>query len=49
MTQYKILSSDSAIELGHIVERYMKTGWLPQGGVAYDTNRREFIQAMVKQ
>ncbi len=48
MTQYLIGASASSIKLRHLVESYMKAGWILQGGVAYDTNRKEFLQAMAK-
>jgi hypothetical protein len=48
MTQYMILSSDNASALAAKVRALIKEGWRVKGGVAYDTNRKEFLQAMVK-
>ncbi len=48
MTDYTILTSATATGLAHLVQDYISNGWRPQGGVSYDTNRKEFLQAMVR-
>lgn len=48
MTDYMILSAETTNELQTLVLRFAETGWRPQGGVSFDSNRKEFLQAMVK-
>lgn len=48
MTQYMILAEETAIKLCHAVRKAIAEGWRPQGGVSFDTNRKEFLQAMIK-
>jgi hypothetical protein len=45
-TEYMILNSMYAKDLSVEVNKYMKKGWYPKGGVALD--RDYFYQAMVR-
>lgn len=48
MTDYMIVSSESRLVLRATILELVAQGWRLQGGVSYDTNRKEFLQAMVK-
>jgi hypothetical protein len=48
MKQYMIVATDNRRALVALVESFIAQGWSLQGGVAYDSNRKEFLQAMVK-
>lgn len=46
--KYVILCADTAFALECVVRHHIAEGWRPQGGVSFDTNRKEFLQAMIK-
>lgn len=50
--EYIIVSDDSRTELANRVNKWIKEGWLPQGGVSftvYGGYKETWAQAMVKE
>ena len=46
--EYKILSAVLTSELNTLVTTYLKLGWTPVGGVNFDYNSKQVMQAMMK-
>jgi hypothetical protein len=47
--EYRILSDDSPTFLSIIVNKWIKIGWKPQGGVAWSDFHEKYVQAMIKE
>ena len=47
--EYMVVQARSASELGEKVNRFIQSGWKPQGGMCLDGQAYAFYQAMVKE
>ena len=45
---YCVVSAKSRWALELEVKKYLANGWVPQGGIAVNSNYDDYIQAMVK-
>ena len=46
--QYKIVISAGIISIQDIVNRYIKEGWEPLGGISYNPKTERYLQSLTK-
>jgi len=47
--KYQIICDGYLSLLEHRVNEAIKDGWVPQGGISFDSKTESYLQAMVKQ
>jgi len=48
IVEYRVLKFESTIKLETFMERMIKEGWEPCGGIAFNPKTERYIQAIVK-